>query len=68
MLTTLALVVCLGADPSVCRLIPQELPDGMGLAGCVAVGQQMMAAWIEGHPWLVPRAVKCTVGRREDPA
>jgi hypothetical protein len=70
MLAVLSIIACLSDKPAECRVYypDMEPEEGMGLTGCTVMGQRFAAQWEGMHPGWRVKQVRCTIGKREDPA
>jgi hypothetical protein len=60
-IATLIIVVCLAADPSICREERPPVDMGEGLS-CIMQGQQIAARWLDEHPKWTLRGWRCRIG------
>lgn len=68
MLATLALWVCLNANPNACELVrPDKVPGPMQAQECILLGQRIAAEWANEHPAYRVVKVRCTLGPHRDP-
>jgi hypothetical protein len=64
-ITTLVIVVCLAAEPNICREERMPLDTGSGVL-CMTQGQQVAAQWLADHPSWVLRGWRCRFGGGND--
>jgi len=58
----LVLVVCLAANPGVCKEVTPTLDDGIS---CAIQGQIVAQDWLSGHPKWTLRGWRCRFGTPE---
>lgn len=59
-MTALIIVICLAAQPSVCR--EERPPVDVSMVSCQVQGQLIAADWLSEHPKWTLRGWRCQVG------